>query len=176
MTRTEFAEAVKEEGRHAAVGKLVKEFSRMKRSDIEDAVQIALVVASRRAQDFVNVKALMQWLHDTARFRLIDQLEKDINRKKLLGKVARVVARSYDPTKRLDYVIDLETSIKRTVKGKVLRNAVMLVMHDGWDPIEVVPTLPNEKAQNTWRKQLSIALSMVRKDMQRGGYFKGADV
>lgn len=176
MTRTEFAEMVKARGRNGAVGKLVKEFTQLKKSDIEDAVQIALVVASRRTTDFVNEDALMKWLHDTARFRLINQLEKEVSRRKLLSGLVRVLPRSYDPTRRLDYAIDLERSVVRTVKGTALRHAVLLVMYQGWDPIEVVPTMPTEKAQNTWRKQLSVALSAVRKDMQRGGYFKGADV
>jgi hypothetical protein len=136
--------------------------------DAEDCVQVALAETAR----VVNiVKDIESFVVNKAKLRAIDRAKEYIVRREYLPIHRVYTPRRKDPYRALDFRIDLERSIKRSVKGTLQRNAAWLVLYEGYTASEVAHMLPKERTVQAWEHVINRdVLPMVRKRMRRGGY------
>lgn len=154
--------------REKCINTILKDFRKLTREDAEDCVQLALTTAAFKIDKVLDIKAFVM---NKAKLRAIDEREKEISRRALMP-IHRVYApRRRDPYRKLDWRIDLERAIKRSVKGTAQRNAAWLVFYEGYTTREVAQSLPRERTIEAWETTINrYVLPNVRRAMRRGGY------
>ena len=172
MTTQEYAEAVvKERLREKVRGKLAKNFPG---ADCEESVSYAFYKSAKRVEDFKSTEHLASWLYETAMFDMTQRKREERNRLRLRRQLLRVSSRAYDPFRRLDWRIDLEKALHRSVSSKLLQDGLRAVIVAGFTEDEVAERLASRGGRkfDAWEKALKRAKIELRAEMRRMGYRK----
>ena len=165
MTLAEFVEQNTPELREKTLLMLRREFPKSTREDAEDIYQGVLIICLKHLDKLTE---LAPSVTEKCKLEMIDKLNTEGARREGLKGYFH---RTYDPQRRLDYKIDLESAIRKSVRGDIQRKAAWHVLYEGYTVEEVAAMLPTYKAQITWFDNLRLEiLPSVRRTMKRMGY------
>lgn len=169
MTIEEMARLIQEKNiRGKLKGLLLKEFPKDAK-DAEDWVQRALMRTLKAAQYLKDADGITGYARESAIGIAIDEKEKAHERKRLLKGRPRH-KRARDPMRHIDYKIDLERAVRRTVGERAIQAALWEIHYERatWD--EVIADLPTSVTASGWRDRLWKANRALRQEMKRKGY------
>lgn len=165
MTRDEIGKAVTD---NQLIDKLVSRLAGNypKYKDwAQDIAQGALVRVLKTPGHFEDVPRLTAYLFEKAEFDMIDCIRKDVARRKISKRTLMVVGvKSYNPTRHLDWKIDLERGITKVTHDVKMRQALWANVFERatWDEILETPGLS--------RVALADAKNELKREMRRKGY------
>lgn len=159
--------------RDKVMGMLSSNFRRSPREDHEDAVQIALIQAFNRVNEFLSESGLLAYLYESAKLNMIRKIELDEERRAArqslpIGVLLEPI--EHDPTRRLDWKIDLERAIRRVTNDETLQTCLWENVYVGWTGEELAMKLPPSRSVAAWEEAITRARRALKREMRKGGY------
>ena len=168
MTKEEMAELINRENlREKLVNKATKDFPK-DFSQVEDWVQRTLMAGFKKANEFNDTVGAMAYLMEKITFIALKDKERDAEKRKILKGLPHYKP-SRDPMRHIDYRVDLERAIRRTVREQVLQAALWEIHFEKATWEEVLNDMPG-KTYDAWRHNLRAANAELKKEMKRKGY------
>lgn len=165
MTSEEFtAVTVTEQFREKLISKLTKDYPGYI-DDAEDTIQKTLMLGFKRADKFMEPGHLWTWLRETSLQVMFDKVRKDKARRKVAKRtLMATTAKVYNPTKHLDWKIDLERGIATITSNLRVRQALWANVFEDytWEEVIEMSELPH--------MTLARNKTALKREMRRKGY------
>ena len=169
MTKEEMTEIINTQNiRGNLVGLLYRQFPKDTDS-IEDWAQRALIRAFKNCEVFYDAAGITGYAREAAIGLALNDKEKAIERRKTLRDQPRY-KKTKDPMRHIDYKVDLERAIHRTVREQSLQAALWEIHFERATWQDVLNDMPKTKNYSAWEKALQRSNAELRQEMRRKGY------